>query len=246
MLDDISYAGVLLAGILTFLSPCILPIVPPYLAYLGGITLDQIDDDGRTDWSKARRVFYAAIFFVLGFTTVFVAMGLAASAIGRFVGDNIDLLATIAGVLIIILGLHFIGLFRIGFLFREARFQVDRKPAGLAGGYLVGLAFAFGWTPCVGPVLTGILMIAGSKDTALEGGLLLGTFSLGIGIPFLVAALFAGPFLRFMKRFRRFIPWVERALGVFLVITGILFITGSLNEIGFWIQQTFPGLGKFG
>ena len=206
--------------------------MPPYLAYLGGITLDQVDVEGRTDRAKALQVFSAAVFFVLGFTTVFVAMGLAASAIGRFVGDNVDVLATVAGILIIVLGLHFIGLFRIGFLFREARFQVDRKPAGAAGGYVVGLAFAFGWTPCVGPVLTGILMMAAAKDTSLEGGVLLGVFSLGIGIPFLIAALFAGAFLRFMKRFRRFIPWVERALGAFLILTGILFITGSLNEIG--------------
>ncbi len=244
MLEDISYPGVLLAGILTFLSPCILPIVPPYLAYLGGITLDQIDVEGQTDRAKALKVFRAAVFFVLGFTTVFVAMGLAASAIGRFVGDNIDILATVAGVLIIVLGLHFIGVFRIGFLFREARFQVDRKPAGAAGGYVIGLAFAFGWTPCVGPVLTGILMMAAGKETALEGGFLLGVYALGIGVPFLIAALFAGTFLRFMKRFRRFIPWVERALGALLIATGILFITGSLNEIGFWIQEAFPGLAK--
>jgi cytochrome c-type biogenesis protein len=243
---DVTYPGSLLAGLLSFLSPCILPIVPPYLAFLGGITLDQVSTEEGTNWPAARRIFYASIAFVLGFTTIFVALGATASTIGQFIGDNLRLMAQIAGVLIIILGVHFIGLIRIPFLFREARFQVDKKPAGYIGAYVVGLAFAFGWTPCVGPVLTGILFVAGAQESALQGALLLGTYSLGIGIPFMIAALFAGPFLKFMVRFRKYIPWVERILGVFLILTGVLFITGSVVDIAFWLLETFPVFQRIG
>jgi cytochrome c-type biogenesis protein len=244
---DVSYPGAFLAGLLSFLSPCVLPIVPPYLAFLGGITLDQVSDDGgRTDWAAARRIFYAAIAFVLGFTTVFVALGATASAIGDFVGENKDLLAQIAGAIIIVMGIHFLGILRIPFLYREARVQVEQRPAGLIGAYIVGLAFAFGWTPCVGPVLTGVLFVAGAKDTAWEGASLLAAYAFGIGLPFLVAALFAAPFLRFMARFRRFIPWVERALGVLLIVTGVVFITGSVVDVSNWILETFPALGRLG
>lgn len=243
---DVSYPGSFLAGLLSFLSPCVLPIVPPYLAFLGGITLDQVSTEEGTNWPAARRIFYASIAFVLGFTTIFVALGATASTIGQFVGDNLRVMAQISGVLIIILGVHFIGLIRIPFLFREARFQVDKKPAGYIGAYVVGLAFAFGWTPCVGPVLTGILFVAGAKDSALQGATLLGVYALGIGIPFMIAALFAGPFLKFMVRFRKYIPWVERILGVFLILTGVLFITGSVVDIANWLLETFPFFQRVG
>ena len=243
---DVSYYGAFLAGLLSFLSPCILPLVPPYLCFLGGVSLEQLQDGEKADRAASRRVILASIVFVLGFATVFVAFGASASLLGQLLLDNIDVLSTIAGVLIIVLGLHFLGLFRIALLFREARFHIEKRPAGLVGAYVIGLAFAFGWTPCVGPVLAAILMIAGAEESALQGASLLGAYAAGIGMPFIGAAFFAPLFLRLMQRFRHHMAWIERVLGAFLVLTGILFITGSINEIANWLLITFPSLGQVG
>jgi cytochrome c-type biogenesis protein len=191
-------------------------------------------------------VFIAALAFVLGFTTVFVALGATASALGQVVAQNFRLLGQIAGVIIIVLGLHFLGLFRIAFLYREARFHLEGRPAGLVGAYVVGLAFAFGWTPCVGPVLAAILFVAGAGDSVLEGSLLLTAYALGIGLPFLAAALAARPFMAFMARFRRYLGVVEKVMGGLLVITGVLFLTGTMSEIAYWILEAFPELGRIG
>jgi cytochrome c-type biogenesis protein len=160
--------------------------------------------------------------------------------------NHLDTLAIVAGVVIIVFGLHFLGVFRFNLFYREARFQTATRPAGLVGAFVVGLAFAFGWTPCVGPVLASILFVAGSQGSALEGASLLTTYSLGIGIPFLAAALAAKPFMRFMQRFRRHIPKVEKAMGGLLVVTGLLFVTGTFNELGWWLLETFPALGRVG
>jgi len=243
---DATYYGAFIAGMLSFLSPCILPLVPPYLCFLGGVSLKQLEDGAAVDRAASMRVVLSSIVFVAGFATVFTAFGATASAVGRIVADNIDILATIAGIVIIALGLHFLGLFRIGVLYREARFHVERKPAGVVGAYVVGLAFAFGWTPCVGPVLAAILMVAASDDSALHGATLLATYAAGIGVPFVVAALFAPVFLKLMARFRRHIVWVERILGALLIGTGILFLTGGINDIGNWLLETFPALGRIG
>ncbi|MDH3793143.1 MAG: cytochrome c biogenesis protein CcdA, partial [Rhodospirillales bacterium] len=187
-----------------------------------------------------------ALAFVLGFTTVFVALGATASVIGQVVAENFRLLGQIAGVIIIALGLHFLGLLRIPFLYREARFHVESRPAGLVGAYVVGLAFAFGWTPCVGPVLAAILFVAGAGDSVLEGTLLLTAYALGIGLPFLAAALAARPFMAFMARFRRYLGAVEKVMGGLLVLTGVLFLTGTMSEIAYWILEAFPDLGRIG
>jgi cytochrome c-type biogenesis protein len=243
---DIGLAGALAAGLLSFVSPCVLPLVPPYLCFIGGVSLEQLTEDGGPDAAAGRRVFAAACTFVLGFMTVFVALGATASMVGQLVADHLDSLSYVAGVIVIVLGLHFLGVFRIGFLDREARYHVGRRPAGLIGAYVVGLAFAFGWTPCVGPVLAAILFVAAGDDSVLGGALLLATYALGIGIPFLLAALAARPFLAFMARFRRHYRRVERLLGAALVGTGILFLTGSMVEIANWLLITFPGLGTFG
>lgn len=243
---DITYGGALLAGILSFLSPCVLPLVPPYLCFLGGVTLDQITDDADADPAISRRVFMSALAFVLGFSTVFIGLGATASTFGQAIADHIDILSKIAGVVIIIMGLHFMGLFRIGLLFREARFHMDAKPAGLIGAYFIGLAFAFGWTPCVGPILAAILFVAGTEGTISDGVGLLAVYSAGLGIPFLLAALAVRPFMGFMARFKRHMQTVERLIGALLVITGLLFITESMNVIGFWLLETFPSFGKVG
>jgi cytochrome c-type biogenesis protein len=162
---DISYGGAFIAGLLSFLSPCVLPLVPPYLCYLGGMTVEQLAEQQAVRTAASRRVFWAALAFVLGFSTVFVALGATATVVGQFVAEYLDILAKIAGVVIIVLGLHFLGAFRIALLFREARFHIDSKPAGIAGAYVVGLAFAFGWTPCVGPVLAAVLFVAGAEES---------------------------------------------------------------------------------
>jgi len=243
---DITYGGALLAGLLSFLSPCVLPLVPPYLCFLGGVTLDQITDEKTVDPAVSRRVFVAALAFVLGFSTVFIGLGATATTFGQAIADHIELLSKIAGGIIILLGLHFIGVFRIGLLFREARFHMDAKPAGLIGAYVIGLAFAFGWTPCVGPILAAILFIAGSEGTISKGIGLLAVYSAGLGIPFLLAAAAVRPFMAFMQKFKRHMPTVERLIGVLLVITGLLFVTESMNVIGFWLLETFPSFGKVG
>ena len=236
---DIGFGGALLAGLLSFLSPCVLPIVPPSLAFIAGMSFDEMENaDGEKSW----RVFRSALAFVLGFSTIFVLLGASASAVGQFLQEYREQIAWFAGAVIIILGLHFLGVFRIGLLYREARVQTKSKPVGFFGAYVVGLAFAFGWTPCVGPVLTTILMVAGAQDTALKGGLLLLAYALGIGLPFLLAALFMQRFMGFMKTFRKYLGLMEKIIGGFLVLTGILIMTGGMNRIGFWIQEAFPFL----
>ncbi|MEP4112851.1 MAG: cytochrome c biogenesis protein CcdA, partial [Nitratireductor sp.] len=167
-------------------------------------------------------------------------LGATASVIGNTIAQYFDILSVIAGVIIIVMGLHFLGVFRIALLYREARVQVDRKPAGIVGAYIMGLAFAFGWTPCVGPVLAAILFVAGSEGTAARGALLLAVYSVGIGIPFLLAAAFAGRFLGWAGRFRRHMRKIEMAMGGLLVVTGILFMTGQMATISYWLLETFP------
>jgi len=243
---DVSYAGAFIAGALSFLSPCVLPLVPPYLCYLGGTTLDQLTEDGDARAVVSRRVFVSALFFVFGFATVFIALGATASVLGQFVASYFELLGQIAGAVIIVLGLHFLGVFRIGILFREARFHIADRPAGLLGAYAIGLAFAFGWTPCVGPVLAAILFVAGSEDSVAQGASLLAAYAAGIGLPFLAAALAVRPFMAFMSRFKRHLRNVERAMGALLVATGVLFITGSVNLIANWMLEAFPALGQIG
>jgi len=244
---DVTYAGALGAGILSFLSPCVLPLVPPYLCFLGGVTIDQMTDD-ENDQSRAmtKRVFAAAIFFVLGFSTVFISLGATASALGQMVADYLDILSKAAGVIIIILGIHFIGIFKIPFLNRDTRVQTNTQPASLFGAYIIGLAFAFGWTPCVGPVLAAILFVAGSEDSVTYGTSLLAAYSAGLGVPFLIAALAVKPFMGFMRKFRSHMQTLERIIGVLLVLTGILFLTGRFSDLSYWLLENVPALGKVG
>lgn len=243
---EVSYIGALTAGLLSFLSPCVLPLVPPYLCFLGGVSLDQLTGEGDAPAGVEKRVFISALVFVLGFSTVFVGLGATSSVVGKLLAQHLDILAKIAGVVIALLGLHFLGVFRVAFLMREARFHVESRPAGLVGAYVIGLAFAFGWTPCVGPVLAAILFVAASEDSILYGASLLGAYAGGLGIPFLAAALAARPFTKFMQRFRGHIRKVEIALGILLVITGILFLTGKMSELAYWILELFPALGRIG
>ncbi|MFN7025152.1 MAG: cytochrome c biogenesis CcdA family protein [Pseudorhizobium sp.] len=236
---DVSLWGAFLAGLLSFVSPCVLPIVPPYLAWLAGVSFDRLKDS-NPGAAERRQIVLSAVFFVLGFSTVFVALGATASVIGKTIAQYFDVLSVIAGVLIILMGLHFLKVFQIGLLYRETRVQVAAKPAGFAGAFVMGLAFAFGWTPCVGPVLAAILFVAGGEGTAAKGSLLLAAYSLGIGIPFIASAVFASRFLDWAARFRKHMRKVEIALGLFLIMTGILFVTGQMSAIAFWLLETFP------
>jgi len=236
---DVSLGGALLAGLLSFVSPCVLPIVPPYLAWLAGVSFDELKNEALGS-AQRRGIIVAAVAFVLGFATVFVALGATASVIGKTIAQYFDTLTVIAGVIIIMMGLHFLGVFRIAMLYREARVQMVKKPSGPLGAYVIGLAFAFGWTPCVGPVLAAILFVVGSEGSAARGALLLAVYSLGIGIPFVLAAIFASRFLGWATRFKRHMHKVEMAMGGLLVITGILFITGQMSAISFWLLETFP------
>ena len=242
-MTDVSYPVAAFAGLISFLSPCVLPLVPPYLSYIAGTAVE--DYAGGVAREGKRDVPRAAFLFVLGFATVFVLLGATASAIGQVLRIYLDYLSLAAGVAIIAMGLHFIGLYRFGLLFREKRLDVE-KPAGLWGAYVMGLAFAFGWTPCIGPVLAAILTIAGSEDSVARGASLLFVYSLGLGIPFIFAAFAVEHFARFMKGFRKYFDRVEKAMGVLLVLTGIAFLTGSMNTMSFWLIETFPALGKLG
>ncbi len=246
MAADITYLGAAFAGVISFLSPCVLPLVPPYLAFIGGKTFEQLSRDEEVDSKAYRHVLFSALFFVLGFTTVFVALGATASSIGQFIGSNLEILAKIGGVIIIIFGLHFLGVFRIGLFYKEARFHLDSKPAGFLGAYIIGLAFAFGWTPCIGPVLAVILALAAASDTLFDGVLLLFIYSLGLGIPFILAALAIRPFMGFLKGSRKYLGYIEKVMGGFLILTGVLFLTGSMEIIAYWLIEQFPFLATIG
>lgn len=242
---DVTVGGAFLAGLLSFVTPCILPIVPPYLAWLAGLSFDDLST-AEASAGQRRRVVLAAAAFVLGFTTVFVALGATASVVGQSLAQYFDTLALVAGIVIIVMGLHFLGVFRLSLLYRDLRIASARKPAGLAGAYVMGLAFAFGWTPCVGPILAAILFVAGAEDTALRGATLLAVYALGIGLPFLLAAVFVTRFLGWATRFRRHLGTVERVAGAILVVTGLLFATGQISTISYWLLETFPAFQRLG
>ena len=243
---DVSIGAALLAGVISFLSPCVLPLVPPYLCFITGTTLEELSEGGEDRSSQWRRTMLAAALFVAGFTTVFVALGASASEVGQVMREHLGLLAKIAGVFIIVMGLGFLGLFKIGLLQREKRYQHSVKPAGLFGAYAVGLAFAFGWTPCIGPVLAAILSVAASEQSVSKGAGLLAVYSLGLGIPFLLAAAGVGSFLSFQRRFRKHMTAVERVMGGLLVVTGIMFLTGAMQTFSYWLIETFPWLSSIG
>ncbi len=248
-LADISLLSALLAGALSFLSPCVLPLVPPYLCYMAGISVEQFRGGGAmavAQPSVRGNVLLSALFFTLGFATVFVALGAGASSIGLLLRQHLDILAKIGGLIIVVMGLNFLGVFHIGILAREARFQSGGKPATLTGAYIMGLAFAFGWTPCIGPVLGAILGIAASRETVGAGAGLLAVYSLGLAIPFWIAAGFSGAFMSFLSRFRRHLGTVEKVMGGLLVLTGLAFIFGYISDMAIWFQQTFPILMKIG
>jgi cytochrome c-type biogenesis protein len=240
----VTIAAALIAGTLSFLSPCVLPLVPPYLVYLTGTSLERLADQEAEPQVRGDTLL-AALLFVAGFSTVFVALGASASAVGALLRVYSGELAIVAGLAIMVMGLHFLGLTPIGLLMREKRMQVG-KPVGLWGAYLMGLAFALGWTPCIGPILAAILAVAASEETVAKGAGMLAVYSLGLGIPFLIAAFAIEPFAAFLARFKAHLGLVEKAMGGLLVLTGVAFLTGGVSQASYWLLETFPVLGKIG
>jgi len=244
---DLTFFGVFLAGLLSFLSPCILPIVPFYLSYLAGVGMNQISTDTEITGSVRRRAVIAAVCFSLGVITVFVGMGATATMFGQMVRAYFDVLRWVAASIIIVMGLHFLGVVRIGILYRQLRADAgSTSNVGFFGAYVIGLAFAFGWTPCVGPVLAAILFTAAGQDTSAQGAMLLFTYGLGMTLPFIVAALFIGPFMSWMERFRSKLGMIEKLMGAFLVLFGVLIATNSINVIAQWMLEYVPWFSSIG
>lgn len=245
-MDGFSFWLVFGAGVLSFLSPCVLPLVPPYLTYMSGASFDQLRDDGATAGVIWRKSVFTSLFFIAGFSVVFILFGATATAFGQAFRQALPIITPVAGLFIIAMGLHFLGVYRIGFLDRQLRHNGPGVASGPLGGFLLGLAFAVGWTPCIGPVLAAILAVASTKDTALDGAALLGLYSLGLGVPFLLAGVAIGPFLTFFSSFKKHLGMVEKVMGGFLVLTGLLFLTGQFTRISYWFLETFPVLQQFG
>ena len=231
------------AGVLSFLSPCVLPIVPPYLAYMSGITVSEMQGAGA---APRRRAISSAAFFVLGLSTVFLFLGFTASAFGRFFLSNQDWFVTIAGIVIMIFGAHFIGVYRIRILDREMRMDAGDRGGSMLGAYVLGLAFAFGWTPCIGPILGAILSIAASEADVARGTTLLAAYALGLGIPFLLVAAFFPGMTGLMNWMKRHMERIERIMGLLLWTVGLLMLTGKFTDFSWWLNEQFPVLQTFG
>ena len=239
MNPNVTLLAAFAAGFLSFVSPCVLPLIPGYISFVSGISVDEMRGDTAPATSRLQ-VFLTSLAFVIGFSIVFVALGASATAIGKFMFAKLPLLSKIAGAILIVFGLHTMGVFRLAFLETEKRVHSQRKPAGPLGAMLVGVAFAFGWTPCIGPILGGILAIAGSKSTVTEGVTLLAVYSLGLGIPFLLTSLAINQFFTAAKRIRKHYHAVEVASGVLLIAIGLLIVTGQLTIITRYLQPYLP------
>lgn len=237
---DISFAGAAFAGLLSFFTPCILPMVPFYLCYMAGISMSELRGDAGITPGAQRRLILSSVFFAAGVTTIFVLLGMGATAVGQAFADYMDYLKWVAVAVLLLFGLHFLGVVRIGLLYREAKIESSAEPTTILGAYAMGLAFGFGWTPCVGPALASILMIASGMGDIARGGLLLLVYGIGMTAPFVIAALFSGPFLRWTARHRDKLQYVEKLMGGMLILFAILIATDTVNAIAQWMIETFP------
>ncbi|MCH7589669.1 sulfite exporter TauE/SafE family protein [PVC group bacterium] len=237
-MNQISLGMAFIAGILSFLSPCVLPLIPGYISFLSGVSVEVLEKD-----TCRREVFWktgmASIFFVLGFSVVFIALGASASLVGKFLLSHMTIFTKVAGVCIVILGLHLVGILKISWLYAEKRLRIKRHSPGFFGAFVIGLAFAFGWTPCIGPILAGILTLAAAQKTVLEGMFLLAVYSLGLGIPFVMTGFSVGLFMRFFKRYKRFIRSGEIVAGSLLIAIGVLVFSNNLTMLLRYIPSFF-------
>ena len=243
---EISLAGALAAGLLSFFTPCVLPMVPFYLSYMGGLSMAELRGDGRIAPGAQRRLVLSSVLFALGVTTVFMLLGMGATALGRAFGQYLDTLSYLAAAILVVFGLHFLGVIRVPILYREAKLDSKAKPSSVLGAYLMGLAFGFGWSPCVGPALAAILMIASGMGDIWRGALLLFVYGAGMTAPFIAAAFFARPFLGWVQKHRAAFAWVEKGMGVMLIVFAILIVTGSVNLIANAMLRWFPWFTNLG
>lgn len=232
----------LVAGIISFLSPCVLPIVPPYLAYMGGVSVSDMNGEK----SARAKALGTALFFVLGLSTVFLILGFTTSLMGAFFLQNQQWFVVASGAVIMVFGAHFVGVYRIGFMDREIRMDAGDQGGSAFGAYVLGLAFAFGWTPCIGPQLGAILSLAASEASAVRGTALLAVYAIGLGIPFLLVAAFFPSLSRVMAWMKRHMQKIERVMGLLLWTVGLMMLTGQFTEFSFWLLETFPALANFG
>lgn len=243
---DISYAGAALAGLLSFFTPCILPMVPFYLCYMAGLSMNQLRGDGAIAPGAQKRLVISAVFFALGVTTIFVLLGMGATALGQAFAQWRQPLSYVAAGVLLLFGLHFLGMIRIPLLYREARVESTAAPTTIIGAYVMGLAFGFGWTPCVGPALAAILMVASGMGSVAEGALLLMVYGLAMTAPFIVAALFARPFLNWIQSKRHYLGYVEKAMGAMLIVFAVLIATDAVNLIANMMLRWFPSFQSIG
>ena len=243
---DITFAGAALAGLLSFFTPCILPMVPFYLCYMAGISMNELKGEEDVPRGIAWNLVLSACLFALGVTTIFVLLGMGATAVGQAFADYREPLRYVAAIVLLAFGLHFLGVVRIPILYREARVEAKTEPTTLVGAYVMGLAFGFGWTPCVGPALASILMIAGGMGDIYQGGLLLFVYGVGMTAPFVIAALFSGPFLRWTARNRRFLHYAEKVMGGMLILFALLIVTDTVNLIADAMLRWFPNWSSLG
>ena len=233
---DLSISAAFIAGVLSFFSPCVLPIVPGYLGYLGSL---QQADQNTAAMAKRFRLVMASLFFVAGFVTVFLLIGVSSTALGSIFARHLTLFQQVAGGVILVMGMHFLGLFRFGWIDRDVRFMPNFRSGGVVSSYIVGLAFGFGWTPCVGPVLATIFLVVAGTTEGSEGMMLLLSYGLGIGLPFIAVAAFADAFTKRFKGMSKAAPVAKYLLGGLMVLTGAVMISGQMNAIGFWMLRTF-------
>ncbi len=234
----------MVAGILSFLSPCVLPIVPPYLAYISGVSMTDLSQDGSA--APRARCFVATLFFVMGLSTVFLLLGFAASAFGAFFLQNADWFNMASGLVVMLFGLHFLGILRLPFLERDLRLDAGDRSGSAFGAYVLGLAFAFGWTPCIGPQLGAILSLAASEASLARGTVLLGVYALGLGLPFLIVAAFLPRLTGLMRFMKRHMGRIERIMGLMLWTIGLMILTGGFSAMSYWLLETFPALATLG
>jgi len=240
---ELSYLGAFASGMLSFLSPCVLPLVPAYICYITGNSYQDVRAGNKI---PKMAMFWPSVVFVLGFSTVFIALGAGASSIQGFLQEYKDVFAKVAGVMIIFLGVHYTGLIKIPLLYKEARFQSTGEKKGLLGAYVIGLAFAFGWTPCIGPILATILTLAATQEHFSQGVMLLAVYSLGLGIPFIVASVAITRFLNVSGRMRKYMRTVEYIIAALLITTGLAIFTGALQNLGFYLIEAMPWLAEIG
>ena len=239
-MDNVSVLTAFAAGLISFLSPCVLPLVPGYISIISGFSLDQLKDQQQKS-ALRRTLLLNSVMFIIGFSITFITLGASATWLGQVLLSKMQLLYRLAGLIIIVFGLHLLGIFKINFLYQDKRFHNVEKPRGILGALVLGLAFAFGWTPCIGPILAGILTIASTKQSVMQGVFLLAVYSLGLGIPFLLTSLGINKFLAFYGRFKRHFRAVEMASGALVIAVGVLILTNNLSRLAGW----FTFLNRF-